>query len=99
MNFQERFDKIITGIAGGLLLPVIIVFIIFLFAKGDPPLAAWLRRIEQANIVTHIISICVFPNLIIFLIFNYFDMLKASKGVLAVTIAWAIFVFCVKFLL
>jgi len=99
MNFQERFDTIITGIAGGLLLPVIIVFIIFLFAKGDPSLAAWLRRIEQANIVTHIISICVFPNLIIFLIFNYFDMLKASKGVLAVTIAWAILVFCVKFLL
>lgn len=99
MNFQERFDKIITGIAGGLLLPMIIVFIIFLFAKGDPSLAAWLRRIEQANIVTHIISICVFPNLIIFLIFNYFDMLKASKGVLAVTIAWAILVFCVKFLL
>jgi hypothetical protein len=99
MNFQERFDKIITGIAGGLLLPVIIVLIIFLFAKGDPPLAAWLRRIEQANIVTHIISICVFPNLIIFLIFNYFDMLKASKGVLVVTIVWAILVFCVKFLL
>ena len=99
MTFRERFDKIITGIAGGLLLPLITLFIVFLFAKDDPPFAAWLKRIEVANIITHIISLCVFPNLIIFLIFNYFDMLRASKGVLAITIAWLILVVSIRFLL
>ncbi len=99
MTFRERFDKIITGIAGGLLLPLVTLFIVFLFAKGHPPFAAWLKRIEVANIITHIISLCVFPNLIIFLIFNYFDMLRASKGVLAITVAWLILVVSIRFLL
>jgi hypothetical protein len=32
------------------------------------------------------------------MIFNQFDMLKATRGVLAITIVWAIVVFGVKFL-
>jgi hypothetical protein len=39
----------------------------------------------------------VFPNIIIFLIFNRLDMLRAARGVLAVTIIWAVIVFGVKF--
>jgi hypothetical protein len=99
MTFQEKFDKTITGISAGLLLPVITALIVFLFSKGDPPLAAWLSRVSQANITTHIVSLCVFPNLFIFLIFNHFDMLRALRGVLVITIAWAVLVFCIKFLL
>jgi hypothetical protein len=32
------------------------------------------------------------------MIFNQLDMLKATRGVLAVTIAWAVIVFGIKFL-
>jgi len=99
MNTRERLDRTITGIAGGLLLPLIIGLIVYLSAGGNPPFYAWIDRIKQANIATHIVSLCVFPNLFIFLIFNYFDMLKASRGVLAVTIAWAVLVFLIKFFL
>jgi hypothetical protein len=53
----------------------------------------------QANIVTHVISLCVFPNVAIFLLFNYLDMLKAVKGVLGVTIFWAALVFIIYFAL
>jgi len=99
MTFPERYDKQVTGVLGGIILPVFTACIVFLFAKGEHTLNSWFRNIGEANIMTHIISLCVFPNLVIFLIFNYFDMLKASRGVLAVTIAWAIIVFGVKFLL
>jgi len=99
MTLQEKYDKTIAGVTGGLILPLIIGFFIFLFASGNPPFDAWLERITQANIITHIISLCVFPNVVIFLIFNHFDMLRASRGVLAVTIAWAILVFGIKYLL
>jgi hypothetical protein len=99
MTFQEKYDKTITGILCGLILPLIAALIIFLFAKDDPSLTVWLNRIRQANVVTHIVSICVFLNLFIFLIFNYFDMLRASRGVLAITIIWAVLVFCIRFLL
>jgi hypothetical protein len=99
MTLPEKYDKIMTGIISGLLLPFITAMIIFLFAKGNPGLHEWLERIAVANLSTHIISLCVLPNLLIFLLFNHYDMLRASRGVLGITIVWAIIVFGVKILI
>jgi hypothetical protein len=99
MRFQEKYDKVSTGALSGFLLPFIVAFFIFVFAKGDPSPGEWIRKIETANIVTHIISLAVFSNLAIFFLYNYLDMLRAVKGVLGVTIFWAAVVFLVKFLL
>ena len=99
MTFREKYDKLRTGIISGILLPVITAFIIFLFSKGNPDLPAWLSKIARAGIESHIITLCVFPNILIFLLFNQFDMLRASRGVLGVTIFWAVIVFGVYFLL
>jgi hypothetical protein len=97
MTLAEKYDKTATGIVSGLLLPVIISILIFIFSKGHPSLDIWISKIKVAGIATHIISLCVFPNVLIFLIFNHFDMLRASRGVLGITIVWAILVFAVKF--
>jgi len=97
MTLAEKFDKLITGIISGFMLPVIILLLSFLFAKGDPGFSSWLNRILQPDIFTRIISFCVFPNVLIFMLFNYFDMLKAARGVLAITIVWAVLLFAVKF--
>jgi hypothetical protein len=99
MTIPEKYDRLATGVISGFLQPFIIALLIFLFAKGDHTIQSWLKRIVESDIVTHIITLCVFPNIIIFLLFNHFDMLRASRGVLAITIAWAILVFGVKFLL
>ena len=99
MTIQEKYDRVATGVISGLLLPFIIALLIFLFAKGDHNLQSWLKKIAESDIVTHIITLCVFPNILIFLLFNHFDMLRASRGVLAITILWAVLVFGVKFLL
>jgi hypothetical protein len=98
MKFQEKFDKIATGVLSGLLLPFIIGLITFTFSSGNQSLHTYLVRIADSNIITHSITLCVFPNIIIFLLFNQFDMLKATRGVLAITIGWAVIVFGVKFL-
>ncbi len=97
MTLAEKYDKLATGIISGFLLPVIISLVIFIFSKGDPSLHLWINRLAAANIATHIISLCVFPNVVIFLLFNHFDMLRASRGVLGITIVWAALVFVVKF--
>ena len=69
------------------------------FQPTTKPSPSTLTRIIFADILTHIISLCVFPNIFLFLIFNRLDMLRATKGVLGITIFWAILVFAVKFLL
>jgi hypothetical protein len=98
MNISEKYDKMATGIISGLLAPILTALIVFLFSKGNPSLQTWLNGIAEADIITHMISLCVLPNLLLFLLFNRFDMLRASRGILGITIFWAVIVFAVKIL-
>src|SRR5664279_3706143 len=98
MKFSEKFDKVLTGIIAGFVFPFLVGTIIFMVSSGNQSLHSYLTRILDSNIVTHSITLCVFPNIIIFLLFNQFDMLRATRGVLAITIIWAVIVFGVKIL-
>ena len=98
MTFSEKYDKVVYGFTAGLVFPFIIGFIIFIFSHDNQSLISYLARISEADIITHSITLCVFPNIFIFLIFNRFDMLRAARGVLTITIIWAIIVFGIKFL-
>lgn len=97
MNYAEKYDKTFTGAVSGILFPLLVGLIIYIFTAKGISLPAYLGRIADSHIITHAITLCVFPNVLIFLLFNRFDMLKAAKGVLALTIIWAIIVFAVKF--
>lgn len=98
MTLYEKFDRVITGLISGFILPFIIGLAIFLFSSGEMSLSTYLLRLKESDIITHSITLCVFPNIFIFLIYNRFDMLRATRGVLAITIVWAVVVFAVKFL-
>jgi hypothetical protein len=98
MTRAEKYDKVIVGLISGFVLPLVVGITIYLFTHSHKTISFYLSEIVQSNVITHAITLCVFPNIVIFLIFNRFDMLSASKGVLAITIAWALVVFGVKFL-
>jgi hypothetical protein len=98
MKFAERYDKVLTGLISGIVLPFAVGVVIFLFSSGNQSINSYLSRIVESGIITHSITLCVFPNIIIFLLFNRFDMLRATRGVLAVTIVWAVIVFGIKLL-
>jgi hypothetical protein len=94
-----KADKVYIGALTGFLIPVIIAFCVYLFSAGTNGISGYVERIVKADIVTHIISLCVFPNIFLFLLFNRLDMLKATRGVLGITIFWAVLVFAFKFFL
>ena len=94
-----KFDKFYVGAVAGFVIPVIIGLCIYFFSTVDRTLSEYIDRIVFADILSHIISLCVFPNIFLFLLFNRLDMLRATKGILGITIFWAILVFAVKFLL
>jgi len=97
MKWHEKYDRLVTGIISGFVLPFIVGLIIFLFTSKGHTMSEYLGRISGAGIVTHAITLCVFPNIALFLFFNRFDMLRASRGVLAATIVWAVVMFIIKF--
>ena len=98
MSRTEEYDKLMAGIISGFVCPFIVGLILFTITSNGKTMAAYLEKIVAANIITHAITLCVVPNLFIFLLFNRLDMLHASRGVLGITIAWAVTVFIVKFL-
>jgi hypothetical protein len=97
MNLTEKYDKLTFGILSALIFPFIIGLIIWLFTDSNHNLHSYLDNIAGAHIITHAITLCVFPDVFIFLLFIRFDMLRASRGVLGMTIGWAVIVFLLKF--
>jgi hypothetical protein len=98
MSRVEKYDRLMVGVIAGFILPVLTCLVFYLFSTGNRSIAGYFQRIVKADILTHIISLAVFPNLFLFLIFNRLDMLKATRGVLGITIFWAATVFAIKFL-
>ena len=99
MSNYEKYDKVIIGFIAGLILPFIIGLIIYIFSHGDQSIDSYISRIADSKIITHSITLCVFPNVLIFMLFNWLDMLRTTRGVLTITIIWAVIVFGVKFIL
>jgi hypothetical protein len=98
MKLTEKYDKVLIGLISGLLFPFLTGLIIFLFSSGHKSLSAYISRIADSDIITQTITLCVFSNILIFLLFNRYDMLRATRGVLAITIVWAVVVFGLKIL-
>lgn len=99
MTIPGRYDRFITGFAGGIIVPLVTGLIIYAFTAHGTPLSTYLFRIRFTGIVTHAITLCVFSNILIFMLFNRFDMLRAARGTLAVTIAWGLIVIAVRIFL
>ncbi len=95
----EKYDKVIIGFIAGLILPIIVGLIIYIFSHGDQSIHSYISRIADSKIITHSITLCVFPNVLVFMLFNWLDMLRTTRGVLTITIIWAVIVFGVKFIL
>lgn len=98
MELKERFNNVLTGVISGLLLPALAFLVFFLITRHGLSIEQYFKHMEAADNVTEIMSVAVFSNIIIFLIFNRLDMLRASKGVLGITIIWAFVVFGIKLL-
>lgn len=77
-------------------MPVIAFLIFFLLTRHGLNLDLFIRKMIEADKVSEVMSISVFANIVIFLLFNRLDMLRASKGVLGITIVWAFLVFGIK---
>jgi len=98
MDFREKYNNALTGVISGIVIPVAAFFIFFLLTRHGLTLDLFIRRMIEVDNVTEVMSVSVFANILIFLLFNRFDMLRASRGVLGITIVWAFVVFGIKLL-
>jgi hypothetical protein len=93
----EKYNRVITGVVSGIIIPVLVMIVFYLWKSGGMTVAEFFSRLVYDDVLTNTISVSVFANVFIFLLFNRLDMLRASRGILGITILWAIIVFVLKF--
>lgn len=95
---QRWSDHLITGIILGLLAPV---FAFWLYNRMNHPelsMPDLFSAFKGKNVHTHVISLSVIANLIVFFISLWTQHEKTARGILGMTIVYAILVFILKFI-
>lgn len=86
------------GFLTGLCFPVVFFLIYFLFRFKNLTISDYFTLLIHTGKIVHVISLSVFPNLIPFMFFVRTDRFKSGRGVMAITIIYALLIFATKFL-
>lgn len=94
---MKKFDKILWGLLFGLLLPALSLFIFYKLKYDNMALVEFLRSFHKMGILTHVISLSVIPNLVLFFLYMSKNYLKGGRGVLLATFLFAFGVLIIRF--
>ena len=86
------------GFLIGLGFPVVLFLIYFLFRLKDLAISDYLNLLIHTGKIVHVISLSVFPNLIPFMFFVRTSRFKSGRGIMAITIIYALLIFFMKFI-
>ncbi len=93
---KKKWNSLWLGFAIGIAWPVTVLFLFYLIKFSDYKFATFLDTIFELKLFSKFLSISVYPNLLIFFIFIWRNLLYSARGVLMATIILAIFVFIYK---
>ena len=85
-------NKLSAGFFPALILPVVIFFGLYFFSKREVMLSEYLVSLWHLGALLKILSLCVLPNLILFLHFYRIKYDMAARGVLMGTFVYAFIV-------
>jgi hypothetical protein len=94
---RKKGNSVKLGLLLGVLLPLFVMLLFYLFKFSDYPLQHFREQLFEMKLISKYMSICVYPNLLLFFIFIWKDRLLSARGVLLATILLAIGVFIIKF--
>lgn len=95
---NSRFDKFWIGLPLGLLLPLVIVYSVFLYRFDNYTFEEFIHFLKTMRVFSKLISLCVIPNLGLFFIFIWTNNNLSAKGVLGSTIIWTFVTIIIRFL-
>jgi hypothetical protein len=90
------YNSQLIGLIIGLLLPVVVMFI-FYEVRNMQSIEIFFAQIMKVGVLTHLISLCVVPNLLVFFIFMWTNRLLSAKGIIGATFIYTFIVLVLKF--
>ena len=86
---KHKFDRMQFGFWPGLLMPLLVFAIVYLIKGECQPFSQYIKGLWAFNILIKLLSLCVFPNLLLFLFFIRKKYDWAARGVLMATFIYA----------
>jgi hypothetical protein len=94
---SRRWNKMWTGLALGIVLPLAVFFLIYLFGYSKTPWGEFLEYALVMKALPKILSLCVIPNLAVFYLFLNKEYWRATRGVIVATLLATLAVVVIKF--
>ena len=88
----KKYDRIRSGLIPGLLSPAVIFVIMFLLNGQEKIFSDYLFELRTLNVLLKLLTLCVLPNLVLFLFFTGRKYDLAARGVLMATFLYAFIV-------
>lgn len=92
-----KYNSIWLGLSLGLAVPVLAFFIFYLVRYNNLSLREFLTVYKNLGILTHIVSLSVIPDLLVFFGFIRKNLLKSARGVLLATFIFTLTVIIIRF--
>ena len=77
-----RRDANRTGIVAAVAFPLIILIVVLWVMSGSMKLMSYIQTMLIFGSFSKILSLCVYPNLIIFYLYLHFNRNRSAKGVI-----------------
>lgn len=97
MKIAYKYDRLIIGLAGGILLPVL-AFIMSWLILSDIPFSQYIERFQKLDRISSLISLSAIPNLLLFFLFIWKNLYRSARGVIFATLILAFVMLIFKFL-
>ncbi|MBN2778451.1 MAG: hypothetical protein JXR36_12445 [Bacteroidales bacterium] len=101
-NMIKKYNKPAVGFIAGLLLPAITFLIYFgyssIVSEESLALADFVQMLYEQGAIIAVFSLCVLPNLILYVIFKRLDYWYSIKGVVLSILIYTILVLVIKFM-
>jgi hypothetical protein len=94
---HKKGDHFLAGFLGGLFLPVIVIFLYYKSNLSFIQPESFLLPYFFKKIFAPLVSLCVTPNLGLFFVFLQFNRLRSARGVIGITLLYAVGIFIFKF--
>jgi len=96
---KSKANNVWLGTVLGLLVPVITVLLAYKIRFSKYELDEFFEVLIQNKVLSSLLSLCVIPNLLVFLIFIWLNYLYSARGVLLSTFIVGFLIVGAKFLL
>jgi hypothetical protein len=96
---KSKANNVWLGTVLGLLAPAFTVFLAYKIRFGNYEFNDFIRVLIQNKLLSSLLSLCVIPNLLVFLIFIWLNYLYSARGVLLSTFIVGFIIVGIKFLL